>query len=644
MDNEDDQKNEGGTGGHYLVAVSGSGNSEYLIRWTSATAKRLNAIWTALHVRGASSEADPAALETNLELARKLGAEVLSIPDEDVAASLVRYARIKKATALVIGKAGDGLSSFRTKRSVMESILRESGDIDLIVLRGKNPVPLRHRGVLMARLPTVFRGFPVALSAISAVTILGLLALPTLGYRSISILYLLAIISLPFVCSRASVFASAALAALAWDFLFIPPRMTFTIGELEDLLMFAAFFLAAFAGGFLTSRLKEKEAALSLREERMAFLYGFSRALSRVRGVEEIAAFGSGYVAEHLGMELSVYLRGPDDGLAAVRALDGSRDAIDPDGALDPEAIRKCFAENVTSEGPGDRLYIPMGAPGATLGVLAFSAKDGKPIKGEARELLATMAGNLALAMERELLAAANEEHKMAAESERLTRVLLNHVSHELRTPLTTIKGSVSGLLDGSADDDAALRAELLSETLIAADKLNALVEDLLSMSRLETKALRPNLEKMYVAELLGAAQESLAAELAGRSVAVDASCRDVELDVDPALMVQVFRNVLRNFVAYAPAPATLRIDACVGERETVVAFADDGPGVPERELLSLFDTFFRGAAAGKKPGCGLGLSICRGIMEAHGGSIRAYATAGGGLTISASLPKRKDL
>jgi two-component system sensor histidine kinase KdpD len=636
MDTEDVLKSEGGSGGHYLVAVSGSGNSEYLIRWTSAAAKRLNATWTALHVRGASPEADPAALERNLDLARRLGAEVLSIPDEDTAATLVRYARIKKATALVIGKAGDGPASFRTKRSVMESILRESGDIDLIVLRGKNPVPYRRRGAFAARLPAVFRGFPVALSAVSAVTIFGLLALPALGYRSISILYLLAIISLPFACSRASVFAGAAISTLAWNFLFIPPRMTFTIGELEDVLMFAAFFLAAFVGGFLTSRLKEKEAALSLREERMAFLYGFSRALSRVRGAEEIAAFGSGYAAEHLGVELSVYLRGSDGNLCAVRTPDAG-------SAPDAEAVRKCFAENATAEGLDGRLYVPLGAPGSALGALVLAGKDGKPVRGEARELLATLAGNLALALERELLAAANEEHKMAAESERLTRVLLNHVSHELRTPLTTIKGSVSGLLDGSADDDAGLRNELLSETLIAADKLNALVEDLLSMSRLETKALRPNLETTYVAELLGAAQGSLAAELAGRGVSAGDSCRDVELDADPALMVQVFRNVLRNFAAYTAAPAILRVEAEVGDRETVVSFADDGPGVPERELPSLFDTFFRGSGAGKKPGCGLGLSICRGIVEAHGGSIRACATAGGGLTIAVSLPRRGE-
>lgn len=636
MDSENAPRSD--SGGHYLVAVSGSGNSEYLIRWTSATAKRANAAWSALHVRGAGAEADPNALERNLELARRLGADTLSIPDEDVAASLIRYARIKKATALVIGKAGDGAASFLGKRSVMESVLRESGDIDLIVLRGENPVPLRRRTVFLSRLPSVFRGLPVALLLIALVTIFGLLALPALGYRAVSILYLLAIITLPFASSRASVLAGALISALTWNYLFIPPRMTFTIGSLEDVLMFAAFFVAAFVGGFLTSRLKEKEAALSLREERMALLYGFTRALSRMRGVEEIASLGGRYAEDHLGISLAAYLRGKDGAPNLSRPLGGLECAAEPN----PAVARRCFAANETVEDVDGRLYLPLGAPDAVFGVVVVSGKGRKAFRGESRELLATLCGNMGLAIERELLAAEKEESKMATESARLSRVLLNHVSHELRTPLTTIKGSVSGLLDGSASDDGDLHRELLSETLVAADKLDALVEDLLSMSRLETGTLRPRLERSYVGELLGAAQEALGAETAGRTISIDPAARDAEFDIDPALMVQVFRNLIRNFVAYTPKGAALRVSARSDGAGTTVVFSDDGPGVAAAELPSLFDTFYRGSNAAANKGCGLGLSICRGIAEAHGGTISASATEGGGLTVELFVPGRE--
>ncbi|MBN1242355.1 MAG: DUF4118 domain-containing protein [Spirochaetales bacterium] len=635
-----DKGREPGLGGRYLVAVSGSGNSEYLVRWTEAAARRLDAEWTAVHVRGPRPEPDPAALERNLALASGLGAEVVSVQDDDVAASIIRHARMLKATALVIGKADEAPAQFLGRRSLTEEIVRESGDLDLIVLRGENPVPLpkRRRGRPLP--PPRLRDALVALGALAAVTALGLVARPALGYRSISILYLLAIISLPFACGRRTVIAAAALSALLWNFVFIPPQLTFSIGSLEDLLMFAAFFLAAFAGGIMTSRLREKEAALSLRERRTALLYGFTQSLTRVRGVEEIASLGSAFAAEHLGAGVGFWLRGPDGKLESGKVLrTNARTArrADPD----PAAARTAFTMNAAVEDGAACLYLPLRAPDSVIGVAFAEGKGREPFRGESRELLATLAGNMALAFERELLAAANEEHKLLDESARLSRVLLNHVSHELRTPLTTIKGSVSGLLDGSADEDPLFRKELLGETLKAADKLNALVEDLLSMSRLETGSLRLRRERTGLCELLAAAQGSLAEELAGRTVRTGSSCADAEFEVDPALMVQVFRNILRNFAAYTPVGSVLEVSVATGWDHFGVSFSDDGPGVPLHELPSLFDTFYRGSNGARTQGSGLGLSICKGIVEAHGGTVAARPSASGGLEIALKVPRK---
>ncbi len=645
MDEDGSSRTAGGHGDHYIVAVSGSSNSDYLIRWTSAMARRLNIPWTALHVRGTGPEGYPASLERNLDLARSLGAEVLSVPDDDVAAAIVRYARIKKASTLVIGKTEAGTVPLIGRRSVMESVLRESGELDLIVLRGKNPVPARQRSREFQSWLRSTKGVPVAILVLSAVTLFGLAALPVLGYRGISILYLLVIISLPFTCGRIVVIGAAATSALLWNFLFIPPRLTFSIGSLEDVLMFIAFFLVAFVGGFLTSRLKEKEAALSLKEKRMALLYGFSRILSRVRGVGQIGRTGSDYVAEHLGVHIHIYLKdetGSLDLLHPLRSDHGNEATPDVDKVL----VQRCFTENQSLQDGEYRLYLPLGAPDSSLGVLFVSgignAESGignKSISGEGRELLATLGGNLALAMEREILSAENEKHKLAEESARLSRILLNHVSHELRTPLTTIKGAASGLLDGNAADDPQLRNALLSETLIAADKLNSLVEDLLSMSRLETGTLRPRLENTYVEELLGAAQASLGPMTGSRKIVIAPTCHDAELMVDQALMVQVFRNILRNFAAYTPDGSSLFLDYQLDDGHAVLRFSDNGPGVPERELTTLFDTFYRGTNSAGRQGCGLGLSISRGIVEAHGGSVLARPFPGGGLVLEIDLP-----
>ncbi len=636
-------RGESGHGGHYIAAVTGSGNSEYLVRWVAMTAHRLNATWTALHVRSRDQVESFDGIEKNLALAKDLGAEIVSLVDNEVAACIVRYARIKRANALVIGKADDEGLPYLGRRSIMGDILRESGDLDLFILRGNAPVPLwrpRHR-----RSPQRggITGIPAALAALGSVTALGFIAQPALGYRSISILYLWAIISLPFVSSRLVVIASALLSALLWNFLFIPPRLTFSIASLEDILMFLAFFLAAFVGGFLTSRLKEKESALSLRERRMAFLYGFTKAIARVRGVDAIVRLAQDFLSENLRLSSTIFLCDAEGRLDTRRAAGDSADSQWQDSAFRGEIATQCFVDKKSVADGNDRFYYPLGSQETVVGLLFVDGKGAPAIKGESRELLAALADNIALALERELLSAENERNKMAGESARLSKILLNHVSHELRTPLTTIKGAVSGLLDNGSDEDMQLRSALLNETLIAANRLNALVEDLLAMSRLEAGRLQPRVEIAYLSELLGAAQMALGMDLDGRTIKLGEDAHDFEIEADPSLMVQVFRNVLRNFTSYTPPGSTLFIDGETRSGFSSIRFSDNGPGVRAREIPLLFDTFFRGESSAAKQGCGLGLSICKGIVEAHGGRIEAGNAEGGGLSLVLRIPRKAE-
>ncbi|HAE22266.1 MAG TPA: hypothetical protein DCG47_08085 [Spirochaetaceae bacterium] len=637
-------RGESSHGGHYIAAVTGSGNSEYLLRWVATTTHRLNASWTALHVRGPDQVQSPLCVVKNLALAKDLGAEVVSLVDSDIAACIVRYARIKHAHALVIGKADDEALPFLGRRSIMDEILRQSGDLDVFLLRGNAPVPLWRRRPGKGVKRGLATGIPFALSALGAVTALGFLAQPALGYRSISILYLWAIISLPFVSSRAVVIASALISALLWNFLFIPPRLTFSIASLEDILMFLAFFLAAFVGGFLTSRLKEKESALSLRERRMAFLYGFTKAIARVRGVEAVVGLAQNYLMEHLRLSSAIFLCDGEGRLDTSLAVGEAPDFEPRHSAFEEGLALRCFQAKESVADGNDRFYYPLGSQETVVGLLFVDGKGALSIRGESRELLATLADNIALALERELLAAENERNKMAGESARLSKILLNHVSHELRTPLTTIKGAVSGLLDIGSDEDPQLRSALLNETLIAANRLNALVEDLLAMSRLEAGRLQPRIETAYLSELLGAAQLALGMDLSDRTIKLGDMAKEYEIEADPSLIVQVFRNVLRNFAAYTPDRSALLIDVETKSGFSSISFSDNGPGVRARELPLLFDTFFRGEAGAAKQGCGLGLSICKGIVEAHGGSIEAGNVEGGGLLLVLHLPRKVEL
>ncbi len=286
---------------------------------------------------------------------------------------------------------------------------------------------------------------------------------------------------------------------------------------------------------------------------------------------------------------------------------------------------------------------MPVVAQEKALGVLAVRNPDPGPVREELRDLLAALPGNIALVLERERLSEENARNKAAGESARLAKILLHHISHELRTPLTTIKGAVSGLLDSGPDDDPELRAAMLAETIVAADTLNVVVEDLLAMSRLEAGRLVPRTELTYLNELLGAALGSLGMDLDGRSIVLDPGVADLEIKADPALVTQVFRNVLRNFAAYTPAGSRLLIGAGGQGEDCAIWFSDNGPGVPEEELPLLFDTFYRGSRCQARQGCGLGLSICKGIVEAHRGSVQATRSAEGGLRMEILLPRGSE-
>lgn len=614
-------------GEHYLVAVSGSRNSEYLIRWVAAAVKRGGGVWSAVHVRSEESDGERSIVDRNLELARKLGADVISIPAEDIPAALLRYARIKRATALVIGK-NDGFSAAFRERSVMERILRDSGDLNVVLLRGEAPdLPRRGRDSIL-RVSVPLRDGILVFGIMAAVTAFGFLAHWFIGYRSIAVFYLLGIISVALVAGRGAVFLGAALSAVGWNFVFVPPRLKFSFRNPEDAILFASFFLSALAVGFLTSRLKRNEKDLSVREERMAMLYGFSRLLSRTRGTQEIGAVSASYLSYSLGAKVSVFLKGANGRLEADEASTGRVDEV---------IAERCLRANAQETDSVGRWYFPLTAPDQPLGVLVVEGLDKGDPPGEARELFATLSGNIGLAVER-------EAHKSAAESERLSRTLLNHVSHELRTPLTTIKGSVSALLEtrtaaAAGTEETAFRVALLSETLTAADKLNGVVENLLAISRLEAGALRPHPEATDLMELFGAARDSLRDELEDRRVLIDPSCADVDLFVDPALMVQVFRNILRNFSAYTPGNATLRVSSGADGAFRTLRLDDDGPGLPLHELSRLFEPFSRGSNGARRSGCGLGLSICKGIVEAHGGAIAVESGRDGGFAVILRVP-----
>jgi two-component system, OmpR family, sensor histidine kinase KdpD len=283
-------------------------------------------------------------------------------------------------------------------------------------------------------------------------------------------------------------------------------------------------------------------------------------------------------------------------------------------------------------------LFVPLVASRGTVGVLGMRLGQARVLDTpEHRHLLETFASQIALAIERGLLAEEAQAAHVRAEAERLRNALLSSVSHDLRTPLASITGGVSSLLESGDSLDAETQRELLRSVHEEAERLNRLVQNLLEMTRLESGSVQVRKDWHSIEELVGAALGRFNRRLGQRPIVTRIPADLPLVPLDPVLIEQVLVNLLDNALKYTPPESPIEIAARVEGDGVTVEVADRGPGLPPGEERRVFDKFYRGRAVADR-GVGLGLAICQGIVEAHGGRIWAENRPGGGVAFRFTL------
>jgi len=273
-----------------------------------------------------------------------------------------------------------------------------------------------------------------------------------------------------------------------------------------------------------------------------------------------------------------------------------------------------------------------MGSPRHAEGVLAVF-----PPTAAARDLLEGMAAQVSLALGRARLVSERAEARIRAEQEHLRSILLSTISHDLRTPLGTITGASSTLLDPGPEATAEDRRMLLATIHQESRRLEKLVDNLLDLTRLESGQVQVRKEWVPVEEIVGSALNRLEAQLEDRAVALD--LRETWIPLDPVLMEQVLLNLLDNALKFSPPGSTLDIACRADGDAATLAITDHGPGLEPGEEERIFEKLYRGSRSASVPGAGLGLAICRGIIQAHGGSITARSAPQGGTRVIITLP-----
>jgi two-component system sensor histidine kinase KdpD len=629
------------SGERLLVAVGPSPSSTQLIRWTRRMAAAQGAAWIAVNVE--SSRTLPAEartrLDRNLALARELGAEVLVTHDEDVAGALVRVALRNKATQIVVGKSLSPrwLDTLRGG-SLPDRLLRIRQPIDIYVVP---PERAEKAGVWIDLAPvsvSQMREYIEVMGVLAAVTVCSWFIVPIMGYRSVGLIYMMAVIALSLRVGRWPILLAGVVSALVWDYLFIPPLFTFVIEKFDDGMMVAMYLVVALITGQLTARIRAQERHERAREERATALFHLTQALGTAKTLDE-GVFTALRQADELFSAKTALLFADEGGSGQLTPhFAGSFSVDEKERAVADWVWRnRKQAGRFTDTLPSAKgFYLPLVREDAALGVLVVRVPPEASLSIAQRDLIAVFASQMALFAESEQLREAGEREKLLAESEKLHRTLLDGVSHELKTPLAVLSSVAENI--GSATGST--RASLVDEMRTATRRLTRLVNNLLDQTRLESGTLKPKLDWCDTSDLVNAALEGVRESLAGHPLEVDVP-QDMPLfRADGALMEQVLANLLLNAALHTPAGTPIFLAAGVEGSRSRVFFtvADRGPGLPPEMHEHLFKKFQRGDAA-RAGGLGLGLSIIRGFVAAQGGDVVAGENPGGGAVFTVYLP-----
>jgi two-component system sensor histidine kinase KdpD len=618
------------TGERLLVCVGPSPLSSRLVRATRRIAASLKAPWVAVNVETPRdvrlSETDRGRLAQNLQLADQLGGETVTLSGSNLVEELLAYARKRNVTKIIVGKSMQPRWKELLRGSLVYDLTRRCGDIDVYVISGDvgEATPPTRRQPAPARWPG---GYLSAFLMVALCTGIGFLMFERLDLVNIVMVYLLGVVAVSLRCGQGPSVLASFLAVAAFDFFFVPPLWSFAVSDTQYLLTFAVMLVTGLTISTLTARAKLQAESARGREERTAALYSLSRELAAVESVHEIAQAVSRHVGSAFGTQVTVLL---PDGRGKLQVQPAITGGFEP-GAKDRGTAQWSFEHGQkagvgTNTLPGaDGLYVPLAISGRAVGVLGVRAvQSGRPLEPDQAHLLEAFAGQAAVALERAKLTAEAEQVRIDVERERLRNSLLSAVSHDLRTPLAAIAGAGSTLLDSGLELDANVRRELLQTICDEAEALNQLVGNLLDMTRLEAGALTVHREWHSVEEMVGVVLNRLGRRLEGRPIKTELPADLPLVFVDATLIQQVLVNLLDNAHRYSPPGAPIELKVRGAGNRLTFEVADRGTGVTPGDEERVFEKFYRSPQGGSRSGVGLGLSICRGIVDLHGGRIWA--------------------
>ena len=627
-----------------LVCIGPNPRSIRLIRAARRMAAGLRAEWIAVHVEAPShirpSEEDMKILAEHMRLAESLGAQTATLTGQKASEEILNYARERNVSKIIVGKPTHPRWKDKLLGSLLDQIIRGSGDIEIYVITGDAAeAPVKHGA--SAPPPKIKpKEWYWSIGAVASSTMLGSLMSPYFDRTDIAMIYLLGIVITSMRTGRWPAFAATLLSVAAFDFFFVPPYFTFAVSDIHFVVTFGVMFIVANVITRLTMRIREQAEASRKREKNTAALYALSRKLAQERKKERIFDVATKHISEVFQSQIVILVLDKKGELAISETRVGTF-------ALDRKelSVARWVFDNRHSAGlgtdtlPGAKaLYLPMVASSGVVGVVGVLPEDAKRrFDPEDIHFLESFVNQTALAMERVMLAKEVQEEHLKAEAQNVRNTFLSSVSHDLRSPLAVVAGAASALLEKDASLDRPARLELLHTIHEETDRLERIIRNVLNLTRLDSGAITIHKEWQPLEEIIGVVLNRFSDRLSDHPLELKIPSDFPLIPFDTLLLEQVLSNLLENALRHTPTGTPVDIIVTPQKSVVMIEIADHGPGIPAHEEEAIFSKFTRGTKT--RMGAGIGLSICRVIVEAHGGRIWAENRPGGGAAFKFVIP-----
>ncbi len=649
-----------------LVCIGPNPLSERLVRAGKRLAVSLRAEWIVAYVETPQLQRMPAekrdAVLRILRLAEQLGAETVTISAPELSDAIIRFARERNINKIVLGKP--------TRRgwrrwlfgSVVDVLIGHAHNINIYLLGSPQGAAARHenaeislfkrgslpglsqRGAAKAKrryLGYVWAVIVTLLSTLFAYAVFGRLALANLV-----MVYLLGVVYVAMRFGRGPSIVTSVLGVGIFDFLFVEPYYSFSVADSQFLITLIAMLVVGVVISNLMINVRSQAKVAAHRERRAAVLYAMSKDLAASQTVREVARTAVRHVYTEFGSRNVILFANPYGRVCHAKQKPLPESLLGADLTVAQWVFDHGeMAGQGTNTLPGAAaLYFPVRDEDKVIGVLALLPVNLRRVfLPEQQKLLETILRQIGQAVGRIHMTEQARLTHAQIEAEQLRNSLLSAISHDLRTPLATIIGSASALTEDEGRLQPPDKLDLCRSILEEARRMASLVNNILDMAKLDSGILDLNKQWHPVEEIIGTVMNLVQNQLADRPLKVELPPGMPMLYADSVMIEQVLINLLENAVRYTPAGSPLEIMVKSASKEVEISVADHGPGIPPGLEERLFEKFYQAKHETAQSGVGLGLAICRAIVEAHGGKIIARNRSGGGAEFIFTLPLDKS-